>query len=91
MVDATPIPIRPDVEPAMNVGREMVQFVAEKINEYVNEHGFPPTSIAFVLVGPDRAEAQTIGQSWSPGDEDRSRLQCCAVASAVLMKRALGL
>lgn len=84
-------PIRSDITPAMDTGREMVQFVAEKINDYVNENGYPPASIAFVLVGPDNGDAHTIGQSWSPGDETRSRLHSCAVASAVLMKRALGL
>ena len=84
-------PIRPDVAPAMDIGREMIQFVAEKINEYVTENGYQPASIAFVLIGPDTGDAVTIGQSWSPGDENRSRLQCCATASAVLMQRALGL
>ena len=76
-------PIRSDVTPAMDAGREMLQFVAEKINDYVAAHGEPPASIALVLVGPDFAESATHASSWSPGDETKSRLHCCAVASAM--------
>lgn len=84
-------PIRPDVAPRMDITREMLQYVSECLNDYVAEHGEPPVSIAFVLIGPDKGDSVTNGYSWSPGDEDKSRLQSCAVASAVLMKRALGL
>lgn len=83
-------PIRPDVQPAMDIPREMIQFVAEKINEYVKENGCEPVSIAFALIGPDAGNSISSAWSWSPGDENRSRLQCCSVASALLMKRALG-
>ena len=83
-------PIRPTVEPAMDVRREMVQFVAEEIARYVEQTGQEPFSIAFVLLGDDRGDAYSFVNSWTPGDENRSRLQCCATASALLMKRALG-
>ena len=83
------VPITPNVEPQLDVEREMLDFVAMKLREYCAEHG-EPASIALVLLGGDTGDGYTIAYSWSPGDENRSRLQCCAVASAVLMKRALG-
>lgn len=86
----TVTPLRPDVMPALDVEREMLDFVAMKLRDYVTETGASPRSIALVLVGPDHGDALSIGYSWTPGDEESSRLQCCAVASAVLMKRAIG-
>jgi hypothetical protein len=84
-------PIRSHILPVMDAGREMVQYVAEQLANYVSENGEQPAAIAFVFVGPDKAASDTSAYSWTPLDDDRSRLQCCAVASAVLMKRALGI
>lgn len=84
------VPIRDDVVSALDVGREMVQYVAEQMNAYVAEHG-EPLAIAFVLVGRDRIGAQSVACSWAPSDDQSTRLHTCAVASAVLMQRALGL
>lgn len=89
MTDA--IPIRPDVVPALDVEREMADHVRETVREYIEENGVPPVTIAFVLIGEDDGAAATIARSWSPGREERSRLQACATAAAVLWKRALGL
>lgn len=83
-------PIRDGIVPGIDSGREMVQFVAEKVAEYTRDNGAQPFAIAFVLVGPDHKDAATDAYSWTPTDEERSRLHCCAVASAVLMKRAIG-
>lgn len=86
-----PTPIRPDVVPSLDVEREMVDHVRETIREYIEEHGGPPVSIAFVLIGPSEGDTAATARSWSPGNEQRSRLQVCATASAMLMKRALDL
>lgn len=85
----TVTPLRPDVMPALDVEREMLDFVTTRLREYCADHG-EPRSIAFVLVGPDTGDATTIAYSWTPTNEEASRLQCCATASAVLMKRAIG-
>ena len=86
----TVTPIRPEVAPTLDVEREMLDFFAMNLRGYIEEHGEPPRSLAFVLVGPDRGDACSTGYSWTPGDEESSRLHCCATASAVLMKRAIG-
>lgn len=85
------IPIRPDVEPTLDIEREMADHVRESVRDYIAENGGPPVTIAFVLIGPDDGAHAAIARSWSPGNEQRSRLQACATAAAVLMKRALGL
>lgn len=84
----TVTPIRPEVAPKLDVEREMLDFFAMKLRDYVAENG-EPRSVAFVLVGPDRGDASSTAYSWAPGDEESSRLQCCATAAAVLMKRAI--
>lgn len=84
-------PIRAGITPELDVAREMVQFVSEKLDIYIDEYGEPPMSIAVVFVGPDRGDAATDAWSWSPIDESKSILHTCSVAAAVLWKRALGL
>ncbi len=45
----TPIPIREDIAPATDPGRELLDFCANKIRKFEDEHGFIPVSIAMVL------------------------------------------
>jgi hypothetical protein len=85
------LPIKEGVSPSLDVEREMLSYVSEKLAEYSKMHGQPPASIAFVLVGHGQAGSQTDAYSWSPADETISRLHTCAAAAAVLTKRALGL
>ena len=84
-------PITADVQPTLDIEREMLDYVAMKLRDYVTAIGEPPFSIALVLVGRDHGEAKTEASSWAPGDEDSSRLHTCAVASVALTKRALGI
>lgn len=83
-------PITADVQPQLDIEREMLDYVSMKLRDYVTGNGEPPFAIALVLVGRDHGEAKTEASSWAPGDEDSSRLHTCAVAAAVLTKRALG-
>lgn len=83
-------PIGPGIVPEIDVEREMIQFVAEKLRDYRETYGMVPEGIAVVFVGQDHSDGVSVAQSWSPGNEERSRLHCCAVGSALLMKRALG-
>lgn len=83
-------PIREGIEPRLDIERELIDYAVERIHSYCKEYG-PPASIVFVLIGANKANTMTEAYSWTPQDEDSSRLQCCATASAVLMKRALGI
>lgn len=85
-----PVPIRRDVLPKLDVEREMLAFVDEKLNDYRRQYGEPPFAIAMVLVGPDKSDSASSACSWAPGNEDSSRLMTCSVASALLLKRAIG-
>ena len=83
-------PIRPNVQPAMDKRREMMQFVAEGLESFFEKNGCEPLSIALVLIGPNEAGISDYVSSWSPGNEDRSREHTCSIAAALLMKRAIG-
>lgn len=85
------MPISADVLPRTDIEQEMLDFVAIQLQQYRESYDCSPVSIAVVLIGNDDGNAYTDANSWSPGDESRSRLHCCSVASAVLWKRALGL
>lgn len=85
------MPIKPGIVPKLDVEREMLGFVGDKLREYIEEYSEPPAAIAFVLIGPDRGDAAAVAYSWNPRNENTSRLQTCSTASALLMKRALGL
>lgn len=82
------VPIRPDVEPAFDVERELGQYCAERIRSYVERFGHPPQSIAIVLIGGmgEISEAH----SWTPLDETHSRGEACAYAALLLNERAAG-
>ncbi len=84
-------PIKPGIMPEIDAEREMLSYVAETLRKYHDEHGAPPMAIAFVLVGPDLAEATTSAYSFAPADTQSSSLHTCSVAAAVLWKRALGM
>lgn len=84
-------PIASGVIPEIDVEREMIAYIAEQIRDYREAYGISPDSIAVVLIGEDHGDAVTRVHSWSPRNEEKSRLHCCAVASAMLMKRALGI
>ena len=84
-------PIRPDIEPTVDVERELRDYTWDRIRGYVERNGEPPVSIAIVLLGRDHGGSADEAHSWSPGEEERSRLHCCSTASALLLKRALGL
>lgn len=86
-----PLPIRPDVVPTVDAEREMLNFFAAKLRENCDLNGRPPHSVAFVFVSHDKVGQQTEGYSWSPTDEESTKLHTCSVASAVLLKRAVGL
>lgn len=84
-----PIPIRAGVEPALDVEREMRDYCWQKIREYTEAYG-PPSEIALVLLGKNEVDAMCLAHSWSPSDTG-TRLRTCAAASALLLKRSLGL
>lgn len=87
----TVTPIRDGVEPAVDVAREMRDFTWAKIDEYCQNAGRPPHSIAFVLLGsPIDGEGLSIAHSWSPADENTSRMHACATAALLLNLRASG-
>lgn len=88
---ADPIPIRSDIEPTVDVEREMVDYCRDRLAAYCKKHGTPPATIAIALVGSNHAEAVSEAYSWSPKDENLSRLHACSTAAALLFKRALGL
>lgn len=85
----TVTPIRPEVAPTLDVEREMLDFFTMRLRQYVDQYG-EPRSLAIVFVGPDSGASVSEASSWTPTDDNSSRLQCCATASAVLMKRAIG-
>lgn len=85
------VPISQDVLPRTNTEQEMLDFVAIQLQNYRSDYGCSPVTIAVVLIGEDDANGYTDANSWSPTNEQRSRLQACATAAAVLWKRALGL
>lgn len=82
------VPIKPEIEPTIDVEREMLDFTAMKLRDYVQEYG-APASIALVLIGPNKAGSHTLAYSWSPKDST-SRFHTCSVAAMALSKRALG-
>lgn len=82
-------PIRDGIEPTLDIERELIEYAIDKIRRYCEEHG-PPASIALVLIGEARGDAKSQAYSWSPGDDNSSRLHTCSVASAMLMDRAIG-
>lgn len=77
-------PIRPDIEPTMDVERELIDWCIEQVRGHVKAHG-APRSIAIALIG----QTSTVN-SWSPGNEDQLRGECCGYAAALLLKRATG-
>lgn len=87
----TVTPISKGLVPSIDVEREMISFVAERLRKYREDYGVVPTSIAVVLVGADEGDAYSVAHSWSPADENKSLLQVCSTAAALLWKRALGL
>lgn len=83
-------PIRSDVAPQLDVEREMLDFVALQLQSYRADYGCAPASIALVLVGDATGDEGTDATSWTPANDRMSRLHVCAIAAAVLWKRALG-
>lgn len=83
-----PVPIRPGVEPDLDVARELRDYAWGKVDDYVAQHG-EPHSIAFVLIGRDAVGTPSIAYSWSPRDEGSTLLHSCSVAAALLTRRAL--
>lgn len=86
---AEPVPIREGVEPRIDTGRELLDFCQSKIAQYAEEYGSPPTSIAMVLSGEKNGCRATDAYSWD-ASETWTQLITCSVASAMMMKRAIG-
>jgi hypothetical protein len=86
----TPVPIRPGIEPSLDVAREMRDYAWAQIENYIKEHGEPPASIAVALIGPDRADAFSQANTWTPTNENTSRLHACSIAATLFLNRALG-
>lgn len=84
MSDGNVKPIRPGVEPKLNVERELIEWAKDRIIDFTVKHG-APHSIALVLSNKDQIGAQ----SWTPYENGPSRAENCGAAAAVLLKRAV--
>lgn len=84
------VPIRDGIEPEIDVEREMLDYVRDKLKEYREAYGEPPGSIALALIGEPRGDAGSLAHSWSPKNDNASRLHTCGAAATMFMHRALG-
>jgi hypothetical protein len=83
-----PIPIRKNVQPETDFGRELLDFCTTKIVEFTEDYDTPPTSIALVISGEKDGRKFTNAHSWD-ASEKRTKLETCSLAAAVLLKRAM--
>lgn len=84
-----PVPIRDGIRPRMDFGRELLDFCTTKIAGFTEDYDAPPTTIAPVLSGEKDGQRFTDAYSWDAA-EKRTKLETCSLASAVLLKRAIG-
>lgn len=89
-------PIRPDIKPEFNAEHELVDWCRSYIRDNLaaNEGRTPRTIALVILGGVFRDEDGTLSShttttSWSP-DDSALRSEGCALAAALLMKRATG-
>ena len=85
---AEPTPLRPGIVPEVDFGRELLDFCATRITQYIDDNCTAPTSIALVLSGHDDDRRYTDAYHYD-ASETRTKLETCSVASAVLLKRAM--
>lgn len=82
---AEPIPIRAGVQPRFDAERELVDFMALKVEGHIRDFGEPPEDVALVL-GSGKGRSVS---SWTLcGDGDKAAT--CGAAAALLLVRAAG-
>jgi hypothetical protein len=83
----TVTPIKPDIEPKLDVERELVEFCMGAIKSHIEKYG-EPAAIALALIGPDAPDTTSTTSLWSPRSVTvGSRI--ASFASTLFLARAL--
>lgn len=84
------VPIRNGVTPELDVERELIDYFAEQVKGFREEHGIPVSRVAIALLGRDGKKKMVYSRtsSWDTREE-ASRLELCGAAATLFLQRAM--
>ena len=85
-----PVPIRPGVQPTIDLEREMLEWCQIQIRAFIRDHGTAPSRVGMALMGGSGREdpLKTLVNSWDIYNR-ASTLEVCATSAMLLTRMAV--